>query len=113
MKIRIYETGNLDLYTVTEMLCQRDKQSNFTPNTRWIESQSEITTEAHSRETGLQKKYMDLYVRWLGVELVIKWLTENQISFEVISYDLLSDEQQALEEQYPDEEFEPEETLLN
>ena len=46
MKIRIYETGNLDLCTVTEMLCQRDKQSNFIPDSRWIESQSEITTEA-------------------------------------------------------------------
>ena len=113
MKIRIYETGNLDLDTVAEMLCQRDKQSNFIPDSRWIESQSEITTDAHFGETGYQKKYMDLYIRWIGVEHVIKWLTENQIVFEVISYELLSDEQQALEEQYPDEEFEPKETLLN
>ena len=52
-------------------------------------------------------------MRWIGVEQVVMWLTNNQIVYEVMTYELLSDEQQALEEQYPDEEFEPKETLLN
>ena len=111
--MRIYETGNLDLGTVAEMLCQTDRQSNFDPVSRWIASTTELTTTAHFGEIGYQRKYKDFYVRWHGVEPVIMWLTSNQIVYEVISYELLLEEHEALEQAYPDSDSNPEEIYLN
>ena len=42
MNIRIYETGDLDLETIGDMLWQADRQANFHPDSRWILQASEI-----------------------------------------------------------------------
>ena len=60
-----------------------------------------------------ERTCMELYVKWIGREAVIMWLTSNQIVYEVISYELLSDEQEALEEAFPDSDFNPKEIYLN
>ena len=44
MRIRVYETGKLDLGTVAEMLCQTDRQTNFDPASRWIAYNTETTS---------------------------------------------------------------------
>ena len=38
MIVRIYQTGNLDLMTVGDMLWNADRQSNFHPHASWIHS---------------------------------------------------------------------------
>ena len=48
-------------------------------------------------------KYKELSLRWTGRESVIMWLTSNQISFEVISYDHLADEKKALSDYLAEE----------
>jgi hypothetical protein len=102
MRIRIFESQNLDLETVVEMLLMADKQANFNPNSRWIMESIEGETKNNSlSEEALQKKYNELSVKWAGGEAVVMWLTSNQISFEVISYDCLPEEQNILDEINP------------
>ena len=113
MRIRVYETGKLDLGTVAEMLCQTDRQTNFDPASRWIDYTTETITTDHFEEIGYKKKYKDIFVRWIGVEQVVMWLTNNQIVYEIMSYELLSNEQEALEQAYPDSDSNPEEIYLN
>ena len=113
MRIRVYETGELDLGTVAEMLCQTDRQTNFDPASRWIAYNTETTSTDHFEEIGYKKIHKDFFVRWVGIEPVIMWLTSNQIVYEVISYELLSDEQEALEEAFPDSDLNPKEIYLN
>ena len=101
MKIRIYENQELELDTVVQMLLMADKQANFNPNSQWImESIEGETVNYNQDEEGINKKHKELSLRWTGRESVIMWLTSNQISFEVISYDHLADEKKALEEFY-------------
>ena len=38
MIVRLYETGNLDLETVGDMLWKADRQANFHPESRWLDS---------------------------------------------------------------------------
>ena len=98
MRIRIFETQDLDLDTVAEMLSMADKQANFNPNTHWIVDTIEGESINYNQdEEGLKKRYKELSLKWTGREAVVMWLTSNQISFEVISYDYLAEEQKALD----------------
>ena len=90
MIIRVYETGNLDLLTVTDMLWNADKQANFHPDAHWINQSSIPELEEGERSC------RELYVKWIGREAVIMWLTSNQILYEIVSYDLLPEEEDAL-----------------
>ena len=99
MRIRIFESQNLDLDTVVEMLLMADKQANFNPNSRWIMESIEGETKNNSLiEEGLQKRYKEISVQWTGGEAVVMWLCSNQITFEIISYDHLLEEQKLLDE---------------
>ena len=90
MVIRIYESGKLDLETVGDMLWQADAQANFHPDARWI--------HASSFGTGHKGRiYREFFVRWIGREAVVMWLTSNQILFEIISFKILPEEQEAIE----------------
>ena len=95
MIIRLYESGKLDLETVGEMLWQADKQANFHPDARWINSSSFGTTEASTRNKS--RVYREFSVRWIGREAIIMWLTSNQILFEVISFKILEEEEEAID----------------
>ena len=97
MRIRIFESQILDLDTVAEMLSMADKQANFNPNTHWIVDTIEGESINYNQdEEGLKKRYKELSLKWTGREAVVMWLTSNQISFEVISYEYLAEEQKAL-----------------
>ena len=101
MRIRIFESQILDLDTVAEMLLMADNQANINPNTHWIVNSIEGESGNYNQdEEGLKKRYKELSLKWTGREAVVMWLTSNQISFEVISYDYLAEEQKALEEFY-------------
>ena len=90
MIIRIYESGKLDLETVGDMLWQADAHANFHPDARWI--------HASSFGTGHKGRiYREFLVRWIGREAVVMWLTSNQILFEIISFKILPEEQEAIE----------------
>ena len=91
MIVRLYETGNLDLETVGDMLWKADSQANFHPESRWIDSSS-FGTEEHT-----QRLYREFFVRWIGREAVTMWLISNQILFEVRSFAILPQEEEALE----------------
>jgi len=90
MILRIYESGKLDLETVGDMLWQADKQANFHPDSRWIHSSTFGTNERG-------KIHREFSIRWIGREAVVIWLTSNQILFEVLSFKILPEEQEALE----------------
>ena len=95
MIIRIYPSGKLDLETVGDMLWQADQQANFHPDARWINQSSIGETQASTRNKG--RIYMEFSVRWIGREAIIMWLTSNQILFEVISFKILSEEEEAID----------------
>ena len=90
MIIRIYESGKLDLETVGDMLWQADAQANFHPDARWINSSTFGT--AHKGRI-----YREFSVRWIGREAIIMWLASNQILFEVMSFKILQEEEEAIE----------------
>ena len=114
MKIRIYETKNLNLDTVEKMLILADKQANFNPESYWILSSTD-GEETHQcpKEEGLTKRYKELLVKWIGREAVINWLVNNQILFEVTSQDFLREEQLALGEIFEDTDSDFKPNLLN
>ena len=95
MIIRIYESGKLDLETVGDMLWQADAQANFHPEARWINSSSFGTTQASTRNKS--RVYREFSVRWIGREAIIMWLASNQILFEVMSFKILPEEEEAIE----------------
>ena len=95
MIIRIYESGKLDLETVGDMLWQADAQANFHPDARWINSSTFGTTQASTRNKS--RVYREFSVRWIGREAIIMWLASNQILFEVMSFKILQEEEEAIE----------------
>jgi hypothetical protein len=101
MIIRIYESGNLDLETVGDMLWQADAQANFHPDAHWINSSSFASEEdwisPKSKKVHKGRVFREFTIRWIGRESVIMWLTSNQILFEVISYEILPEEKEAIE----------------
>ena len=113
MKIRIYETEGLNIDTVNELMRNADRQANFDPGARWIMFASEVKETEQSSKNSMNYRYRNLYVKWIGLEAVITWLTSNQILFEVMSYELLQEEQEAIEERYPEEEINKEQIILN
>ena len=114
MKLRIYETNNLDLDTIVYMLYQADKQANFHPDSLWILSASDCEINNYNQdETGLTKRYMELSVKWIGREAVVMWLLSNQITFEIVSHEFLNEELEVLAESGEIEESESEQVLLN
>ena len=114
MKLRIYETNNLDLDTIVYMLYQADKQANFHPDSLWILSASDGEINNYNQdETGLSKKYIELCVKWIGREAVVMWLLSNQVNFEIVTHEFLDEELEALAESGQVEESEPEQVLLN
>ena len=114
MHIRVHQTENLDLDTVSTMLFQADRQVNFHPEARWILYSSEGETKNYSKdEPEITKRYKEYFVKWIGREAVVNWLTSNQIVFEVISHDLLPEEQEAIDKSYRTVDFNPKPNLLN
>ena len=98
MIIRIYESGKLDLETVGDMMWQADSQANFHPDARWI--------QASSFGTGHKGRiYREFSVRWIGREAIIMWLASNQILFEIISFDILSEEREAIDDSFSARNF--------
>ena len=114
MKIRIYETKNMDLDTVENMLFQADKQANFHPESSWILNSSDGEINNYNQnENSLSKRYKELRVKWIGREAVIMWLVSNQLIFEIISHELLEEEIEAIGHSNYDEESSSEQVLLN
>ena len=108
MIIRIYSTGKLDLETVGDMLLQADAQSNFHPDARWINSSSfgtEPSLPAPNKGLHKGRIYREFFIRWIGREAIIMWLASNQILFQVMSYKILNEEQEALEENFSARNF--------
>ena len=97
MIVRLFQTGNFELETVGDMLWRADSQANFHPDSRWIDSSSYGTEE----QTG--RTYREFYLRWIGREPVVMWLMSNQILFEVTSYAMLPEEEEAIAHSYSDE----------
>ena len=97
MIVRLYQTGNLDLETVGEMLWKADRQANFYPESRWLDS------NRYSPEKEEGRSYREFTVRWIGREAVIMWLTSNQILYEVVSYGILPQEEEAIQQSYEQE----------
>jgi len=78
MKIRIYETNNLELGTVAKMLLMPDKQANYNPNSHWIMETNEGRTQNNNlNEEGLQKRYKELSVKLTGGDAVVMRLCLN------------------------------------
>ena len=101
MIIRIYESGKLDLETVGDLLWQADAQANFHPEARWI-NQSSFGTEEdwispEHKKVHKGRIYREFFVRWIGREAIIMWLASNQILFEVISFKILPEEEEAID----------------
>ena len=114
MKIKIYETRNLNLDTVEKMLIMTDKHVNFNPETYWLLSSSDGEEIIYNqKEEGLNKKYKELLVKWHWREAVINWLVSNQILFEVTSQELLTEEKLALGEVVEETTSELKPILLN
>ena len=101
MIIRIYASGKLDLETVGDLLWQADAQANFHPDARWINSSSFTSEEdwisAEHKKVHKGRVYREFSVRWIGREAIIMWLTSNQILFEVISFKILEEEEEAID----------------
>jgi len=99
MKIRIHDNQSLDLDTISEMLLMADEQANFNPQNYWIlDIVAGESENFNLDEKELNKKYIDLFIKWIGRDAVVSWLTSNQVSFEVISYDHLGREKTLLQE---------------
>ena len=114
MKIRIYETKNMDLDTVENMLFQADKQANFHPDSSWILNSSDGEINNYNQnENSLSKRYKELRVKWIGREAVVNWLVSNQVIFEIISHEFLEEEIEAIGHSNYDEESSYEQVLLN
>jgi hypothetical protein len=101
MRIRVFPSGKLDLDTVTNMLTQTDAQANFHPEARWISSCTLGSTSdwsyIHEKKVNKGRLFKDIFVRWIGREAVTMWLCNNQILFEVMSFDLLPEEVEAID----------------
>ena len=95
MIIRVYQTGNLDLVTVGDMLWTADTQANFHPPASWIHA-STFNTDQPDVDPN-SRHYREFRVKWIGRESVIMWLTSNQILFEIISYSILPEEEDAIQ----------------
>ena len=114
MIIRIYETKNMDLDTVENMLFQADKQANFHPDSSWILNSSDGDINNYNQnENSLSKMYKELRVKWIGREAVVNWLVSNQVIFEIISHEFLEEEIEAIGHSNYDEESSSEQVLLN
>ena len=97
MIIRIMESKGLDIFTIQELLNNADHQANFHPETRWI-LRATLKTQTASNVQGRDvRPVLDYQVKWIGCESVVLWLLSNQVKFQVISYDLLKEEQDALD----------------
>jgi len=115
MKLRIYETNNLQLETVGKMLLLADKQANFRQESRWVLSfeDGELDEYSTELECTITKRYIELCVKWIGREAVIMWLLSNQIIFEIVSHDFLDVELEVLGETEENDEISSEPVLLN
>ena len=94
MIVRLYQTGDLDLETVGNMLWRADRQANFHPENRWL------ATSSYGTEEKTKRTYREFFVRWIGREAVIMWLTSNQILYEVTSFAILPQEEEAIQQSY-------------
>ena len=110
MIIRVYASGKLDIETVADMLWQADAQANFHPDARWI-NQSTFGTE--QQRGGKTRVFREFAIRWIGRESVIMWLTSNQILFEVVSFAILQEEEEAIEGTLSGRDFTEQLTHMN
>lgn len=114
MKIRIYETKEIDVNTVEILLFRADKQANFHPNSTWINRSLDNEYDNYSHlEKDITKNFKELHINWIGRESVISWLVSNQVLFEIISFKLLEHEQLALADEGIEEEDHSEQSLYN
>ena len=109
MIIRIYESGKLDLETVGDMLWQADAQANFHPEARWINQSSfgseEDWISPEHKKVHKGRIYREFFVRWIGREAIIMWLASNQILFQVMSFNILTEEKEAIEDTFSARNF--------
>jgi len=105
MIIRIYESGKLDLETVGDMLWQADAQANFHPDAHWIHSSSFGHIDIGTKDLSKGRAFREFSVRWIGREAVIMWLTSNQILFEIMTFNILPEEQEAIDGTLADRNF--------
>jgi len=108
MIIRVYETGTLNTETVGDMLYNADSQANFHPESRWIVSSKFATEQGPNK-----RLYREFFIKWIGRESVIMWLVSNQIFFEIISYDILQEEEEAIEQSFAVRHFTEKQEHLN
>ena len=114
MILRIFKTKNMDLDTIESMIHQADKQANFHPNSFWILSSSDGEINNYNQdESGLTKRYKELFVKWIGREAVVNWLVSNQVIFEIISHEFLEEELEAIGELKQENELNHEQVLMN
>ena len=98
MIVRLYQTGDLDLETVGNMLWRADRQANFHPENRWLD------TSSYGTEEKTKRTYREFFVRWIGREAVVMWLTSNQILYEITSYAILTQEEEAIQSSYAEDQ---------
>ncbi len=104
MIIRIYESDKLDLETIGDLLYNADNQTNFRPDTKWIHTSGYGVEKITAKK---ERTFLQFFIRWIGRESVVMWLTSNQVLFEVISYKLLKEEQDAISDNFHDEPLTP------
>ena len=101
MIIRIYESGKLDLETVGDMLWQADAQANFHPEARWINTSTFASEEdwisPEHKKVHKGRIFREFSIRWIGREAIIMWLTSNQILFQIMSFKILPEEEEAID----------------
>lgn len=116
MRIRVLESAGVDILTIERLLKNADRQANFHPDSRWILS-ARLGTQSASRGHKINdsdiRSIIDYEIKWIGRESVIMWLISNQIKFQVLSYELLKEEQDALDTTYDELAFPENPSKLN
>ena len=68
MIVRIYETDNLDLMTVGDMLWKADRQANFHPHASWINSSAFSSDQPDKPDGELSsRKYREFLVKYIFI----------------------------------------------
>jgi len=101
MIIRVYQSDKLDLETIGDLLHNADNQANFHPDAKWIHASGYGSEKTTPKKEG--RPFMQFFIRWIGRESVVMWLTSNQVQFEVISYKLLKEEYEAINDRLHEE----------
>ena len=89
-------------------------QANFHPDSLWILSGSDGEVNNYNQdESGLTKRYKELFIKWIGREAVVNWLVSNQVIFEIISHEFLEEELEAIGDLDHESKTNPDQVLMN